>query len=46
MCGIAGFQGDFDAALLDRMNTAIRHRVNCVEIKIDQDLLDLLRVGK
>jgi len=26
MCGIAGFQGDFDPALLDRMNAAISHR--------------------
>jgi len=26
MCGIAGFQGDFDRALLERMNAAISHR--------------------
>jgi len=26
MCGIAGFSGDFDAALLARMNDAIAHR--------------------
>ena len=26
MCGIAGFSGDFDAALLERMNAAIAHR--------------------
>jgi asparagine synthase (glutamine-hydrolysing) len=26
MCGIAGFSGDFDEALLERMNAAIAHR--------------------
>ena len=26
MCGIAGFAGDFDRELLDRMNAAIAHR--------------------
>ena len=26
MCGIAGYSGDFDPALLDRMNAAIAHR--------------------
>ncbi len=26
MCGIAGYSGDFDAPLLDRMNAAIAHR--------------------
>ena len=26
MCGIAGYSGDFDAALLERMNEAIAHR--------------------
>ena len=26
MCGIAGYSGDFEAALLDRMNAAIAHR--------------------
>ena len=26
MCGIAGFSGDFDAALLEQMNAAIAHR--------------------
>ena len=26
MCGIAGYSGDFDRSLLDRMNTAIAHR--------------------
>lgn len=26
MCGIAGFSGDFDRALLDRMNAALAHR--------------------
>lgn len=26
MCGIAGYSGDFDAALLERMNAAIAHR--------------------
>ena len=26
MCGVAGFQGDFEPTLLERMNTAIEHR--------------------
>src|SRR5690348_2017400 len=26
MCGIAGFAGDFDSALMERMNAAISHR--------------------